>query len=78
MDNLNINPWMKKYCINSNNHLLKLIENLYNYNSKSIKTQKYLSSVKDAQLLIYFYNNSENRNNIKYIFTINSYYERYL
>lgn len=65
MDNLNINPWMKKYCINSNNYLLKLIENLYNYNSETSKTQKYLSSVKDAQLLIYFYNNSENRNNIK-------------
>ncbi len=58
MDNLNINPWMKKYCINSNNYLLKLIENLYNYNSETSKTQKYLSSVKDAQLLIYFYNNS--------------------
>ncbi len=62
MDVLNLNPWMKTYCFNSNKHLLKSIENpSYNKSkskSKSSNKQKYLSSKKDAHLLIYFYNNS--------------------
>ena len=58
MDVLNLNPWIKTYCFNSNNHLLKSIENPPNYKSKCNNKQRYLSSKKDAYLLIYFYNNS--------------------
>ena len=58
MDVLNLNPWIKTYCFNSNNHLLKSIENPPNYKLKCNNKQRYLSSKKDAHLLIYFYNNS--------------------
>ena len=57
MDVLKLDSWMEKYCLN-NNYLLKPIDNPPNYKSKYNNKQKYLSSKKDAHLLIYFYNNS--------------------
>ena len=67
MDVLNLNPWMKTYCLNNNNHLLKSIENPSNYKTKSCIKQKYLSSKKDAQLLIYFYNYNSIKKKFSYL-----------